>query len=338
MGIKLLNRFLQQKCPEAIIPVTLQELTGQCIAIDTSIYLYKFIAENALLENLYLMISLFRKYNIKPFFVFDGKPPDEKKEVIQKRKQVKINAERTYNTLKKSLDTINDIEEKEEVKQTMENLKRKFIRIKEKDIEKAKGLMQAYGVTYFVAPGEADVLCAKLVVKKKVYACLSEDTDMFVYGCSKVLRYLSLVNESVVLYDLTQMLVLLGLTMKEFREICVVSGTDYNSINVATLENNQIVKNKETTLAQTLKYFKIYKKSNSNEEYYNWLEKNTKYVDDLVKLHYVYDMFDLTNVKYLKDYEKIKIMNGPINRERLIEVMKEEDFIFLPKGSFDNDY
>ena len=104
MGIKLLNRFLQQKCPEAIIPVTLQELTGQCIAIDTSIYLYKFIAENALLENLYLMISLFRKYNIKPFFVFDGKPPDEKKEVIQKRKQVKINAERTYNTLKKSLD------------------------------------------------------------------------------------------------------------------------------------------------------------------------------------------------------------------------------------------
>ena len=86
------------------------------------------------------------------------------------------------------------------------------------------------------------------------------------------------------------------------------------------------------------KNFKIYKKSNSNEEFYNWLEKNTKYVDDLVKLHYVYDMFDLTNVKYLKDYEKIKIMNGPINRERLIEVMKEEDFIFLPKGSFDNDY
>ena len=32
------------------------------------------------------MISLFRKHNIHPLFVFDGKPPEEKREEISKRK------------------------------------------------------------------------------------------------------------------------------------------------------------------------------------------------------------------------------------------------------------
>ena len=52
---------------------------------------------------------------------------------------------------------------------------------------------------------EADELCAKLVVKK-AFACLSEDMDMFVYGCPKVLRYLSLLNETVVVYTQKDML------------------------------------------------------------------------------------------------------------------------------------
>ena len=36
--------------------------------------------------------------------------------------------------------------------------------------------------------GEADELCAKLVIKRYAYACLSEDMDLFVYGCNKIMR------------------------------------------------------------------------------------------------------------------------------------------------------
>ena len=40
-------------------------------------------------------------------------------------------------------------------------------------------------------------------------------------------------------------------------------------------------------------------------------------------------MFDLSTFKYLKNYDKILIMNGPISKDMLIDVMKKENFIFL---------
>ena len=55
--------------------------------IDASIYLYRFKCNDALLENLYLMCSLFRVYNIDVIFVFDGKPGEEKYEEIKQRRR-----------------------------------------------------------------------------------------------------------------------------------------------------------------------------------------------------------------------------------------------------------
>ena len=51
---------------------------------------------------IYLMLTVFRYYNIIPIFVFDGKPPPEKKDLLQKRKEDKQDAEEEYNKLKKS--------------------------------------------------------------------------------------------------------------------------------------------------------------------------------------------------------------------------------------------
>jgi 5'-3' exonuclease len=67
----------------------MSELAGKRIAIDVSIYLYKFTGDGALLENMYLMLSIFRHYRITPVFVFDGKPPDEKRELLDQRKEDK---------------------------------------------------------------------------------------------------------------------------------------------------------------------------------------------------------------------------------------------------------
>ena len=87
MGIRNLNRYLRDNCPESIRCINISELSGKKIVVDISIYLYKYEAENALLENMYVMLSIFRYYNITPIFIFDGKPPIEKKELLIKRSE-----------------------------------------------------------------------------------------------------------------------------------------------------------------------------------------------------------------------------------------------------------
>ena len=106
MGIRMLNKFLQDKCKNSITRINLSDLAGKKIAVDISIYLYKFLSENALLENLYLMISIFREHDITPIFVFDGKPPVEKNDTIAYRKKTKTTAREEYYRLKQILETI----------------------------------------------------------------------------------------------------------------------------------------------------------------------------------------------------------------------------------------
>ena len=177
MGIRNLNRYLREHCLNSIQPVHLSELSGKRIAVDISIYLYKYEAENALVENMYNMLSIFKYYNIIPIFIFDGKPPPEKKALILKRKMNREASQEEYNKLKLSLEKNNN----KDILVTLERLKRDFVQIDKHKIEKIKELIRAYGATYYDAPGEADELCASLVIKKKVWACLSEDMDLFVY-------------------------------------------------------------------------------------------------------------------------------------------------------------
>ena len=53
MGIKHLNRFLYDNCTKkSIKKIHLRQLAHKVLAIDTSIYLYKYSSEDALLENM----------------------------------------------------------------------------------------------------------------------------------------------------------------------------------------------------------------------------------------------------------------------------------------------
>jgi len=319
MGIKYLNRYLQDQGYNGIKQIHLSDLRGKKIAIDTSIYLYRFIGENALLENFYLMISIFREYDIIPLFVFDGKPPKEKNELIQKRNTEKKDAKNKYYELKDKLEFADNIEIKEvrKIKESMKILKKNFIKVHYTDIENVKELIKAYGVSYIEAPGEADKLCAKLVCKNKVYACLSEDMDLFVYGCSRILRYISLLNKNVVIYDTKIIMSQLNLTLDEFKSICIISGTDYTTYNT------------NTDLFKTLTYFKKYKKSNMTD-FYEWLDENTNITDNIYNLYTIVSLFNLSDMSEYSNFKKIKIMNSSINKSMLITLMKKENFIFLP--------
>ena len=71
MGIRLLQKFLKQN-NVLTHEMHMRCISGKKIAIDIGIYLYRFKQAGVLIENLYLMCSIFRYYNIHPIFVFDG--------------------------------------------------------------------------------------------------------------------------------------------------------------------------------------------------------------------------------------------------------------------------
>ena len=327
MGIRYLNKFLRTECNgENIKFINVAELSGKKIAIDISIYLYKFIGDDSLIENMYLMLAVFRYYNIIPIFIFDGKAPTEKKELLRKRANDKSAARDEFNLLKEQLIGLTDNDDKQEIINSMDLLKKQFITISREQIEQVKELIRVYGATYFDAPGEADELCASLVIKNKVWACLSEDMDMFVYGCPRVLRYLSLMKHTAVLYNTKGILDDLGITQKELREICVLSGTDYNFNSTNS---------NEPGLYKTLSYFKKFHKENkkhkNNVDFYNWLLQNTNYIDDYELLINIYNIFDLNNTinshENIRVFENIKITNGPIMKNELYSILEDDGFI-----------
>jgi flap endonuclease-1 len=322
MGIRNLNQYLRNNCPKSIRCINIADLSGKRIAVDISIYLYKYEAENALLENMYVMLSIFRHYNIIPIFIFDGKPPAEKKALLIKRKEDREEAIEEYNKLQNQLKNSED-SLKQDILSSIEQLKKQIVQINKDKIDKVKKLIRAYGATYFDAPGEADVLCALLVIKKKVWACLSEDMDLFVYGCTRVLRYFSLIGHTVVLYYMKGILEELNMSQKEFKEICVLSGTDYNmNANGHTIRDND-----KNNFHLTLKHFRKYKDIKSNLSFYDWLNENNDYISDIELLFKINNMFDVEkNIEYFKN---IKICNGPIIQNDIKDIMKEEDFIFI---------
>jgi len=87
MGIKNLNSIIKNKIH--VNAISLTELCNKKIVIDVSIYMYKFEKDNMLISNMYHMCSSFKKYNVIPLFVFDGKSAVEKQDCLIKRKELK---------------------------------------------------------------------------------------------------------------------------------------------------------------------------------------------------------------------------------------------------------
>jgi flap endonuclease-1 len=317
MGIKFLNKYIRTYCANSIKKIHFGELQWKKIAVDVSIYLYKFKSEKALMEQMYLMINLFRFYNIIPIFVFDGKPPEEKRELINQRKEMRKEAKINYELLKEQYDIAETEDEKKELFDKMENEKKKSVRISNTDIRNVKELMDALGVTYCEAPGEADQLCAYLTHKKLVYGCLSEDMDMFVYGCNRVFRYLSLFNRTCIYYDLPDILKSLDLTLDEFKMICIISGTDYN------VENSD-----NHTIYDVIKLYKKYKKQNNSILFIDWLHNNNK-LDNIESYNIIEELFNVQNSINSDIMQKINIKNSSITKNDVENCMKKYNFIFV---------
>lgn len=331
MGVKLLGKLLKTQCYDVSKQIHLSSLFGKKICIDVSIYLYRYKSKDNLIESFYLMCSLFKHYNITPLFVFDGKPPKEKAKEIENRRASRREAYEKYDEL------IQNCGENitEEQKNELQDLKRKMTKITREDIETVQNLFDAYGIKYITAKGEADVLCASLVIKKKVYAVLTEDMDLFAYTCPFVLRYFSLSNHTVILYDLKKILTKLDIDKKNFQVLCVLSGNDYydskkNIFSYLKLfnrykKNCRVARN---TSEVDISSCKGCKKCKKQIDFIEWLKEN-KYLndDEILEITNILNIYK--NVKNeLVNYNYIVMKNGYVDRTKLYEILERERFIF----------
>ena len=339
MGIKNLNKLINDECGDIIIKCNFEQLRDKIIVIDTSIYLYKFKGNTNLFGYMYQMLLLFKKYNICPIFIFDGKPPEEKRNLLDERKKEKIIYEQKIkmieNTLKcdtREMDNDNDNEfineERQNIHLQLLSLKKRAVKINRHDINNIKTLFDLCNIIYFDANGEADVLCADLVKNDIAWACLSDDTDLFVYDCPRVLRCIDMTNENILFYDTRKILNRLNLSYKEFRMICVVTGTDY-SINKCKNHNITYI-------------MKLYREYKTNEyvknDFYKWLQDN-KIITNYTLLNYIEMMFSDENNNlsiYKKVLEKKYISNDNIinyniniNNVEVNKFLEDYNFVFI---------
>lgn len=321
MGIKNLNKYIINNCDNlAIKKIHIKDFAGKKIAVDASIYIYRFLGENKLTDHTYLMTSIFRSYNIIPIFIFDGIPPVEKAAVIQERKEQKQAAQDLYYSIKEQINDGLDSDEKHEMEMEMEKLKKQFIRIKDKDVRTMKDILDKSGIAWLDAPGEADELCAYLARTKKVDACMSEDMDMFAYGCPCILRNFSIMKQSIMVYDLSEILVQLKMNMLEFRSILALSGNDYN-------------KDEGTNFHEVLKWFRTYKNAiilmdTNIPSFYDWVELNCSFIKDRPALDNVYKLFELKgNID--DEYQKYEVCKKDSNIDELHKILELEGFVFI---------
>jgi len=199
-------------------PTSLEALRRRTIAVDGNLELYQFLSIMRTRDGQPLQDSkgritshlnglafrttrLLADYDIRPLFVFDGRPPDLKRKEIQKRIEAREKSQREYNAAVAAGDTATAWS-----KAVMTS------RLTRTMVEEAKTLLTLIGIPWIQAPSEGEAQASQLSREGQTWAAGSKDYD-------------SLLPE---LLDLDENLRALGLTREELIDAAILIGTDFN--------------------------------------------------------------------------------------------------------------
>lgn len=241
MGIKNLLKFLNN-FPELIVDQNVNDLSGKKIAIDISILLYQVVISvrnsgadltNKKGEITSHLLGIFNKTckllskKIIPVYVFDGKPPEIKRKVLNMRKNIRMKA------YEKML-LATTLEEK------IKYFKRS-VTITKKQLDDCRLLLTFMGVPFIDAPEEADSQCAWLAKNGLVDAVLTEDMDILTFGSPCIIRNLTSFKNSPLQINLNMIKKKFDWSHENFVHFCILLGCDYcdglNDINYMTIFN-----------------------------------------------------------------------------------------------------
>lgn len=230
MGIKDLNAFLLKHTTNSIVNGSLDTLSNKKVAIDTSIFLYKFkYRSNNIIPKFFEQINRLRLNKITPIYIFDGKPPIEKHEIIQKRKERKIENILKIEELKNKL-LVTPPENTADyvaVKEQLNKCEIKNISVTHKDILELKHFLDLLKIQYIQSCGEADMVCSKLCETGIVDMVMSEDMDILTSNSKILLRNFNINSNKIIIYNLDTILNELGVTYEEWVKLCILFGCDY---------------------------------------------------------------------------------------------------------------
>ena len=262
MGIQGLTGFLKAKFPSVMKDTHIKDLRYKKIAVDTSLYLYKFkcVSDDQWLSLFINLISCLRKFDVHPIFIIDTSAPQEKIEEQQKRRlglQLRvekvqelrgfieqydldgvISPELTefYNkkmARKKTNDKLNKLGlsstfDIEYVKLEIDKMDKSNISITSEDKEKLAELFNIMGVQFIPALGEGEQTCAYLNHWGLVDAVMTEDSDAIAYGCKIFLSKFNTSMGTCCIIETDHLLTKLNISREQLVDFCIMLQCDYN--------------------------------------------------------------------------------------------------------------
>jgi flap endonuclease-1 len=234
MGIKNFTNVIKKYSPDSIINIKITDLSNKKLAIDANLMIYKSIyairkhigkditnsinGKEIKITHIYTMFFKlfgFRKYNITPIFVFDGRPHTLKFDTLQVRKDTKQIIKEKYDQ------AIDKIEQK----------KYYFMAegITNKQIDECKKLIQLFGYSYLNSPEEADSQCAQLLKEKIVDGIVTDDSDILLFGGNNIIKNFTITTKNKMqIINLKTILKDFKFTQKQLIELGILLGSDYS--------------------------------------------------------------------------------------------------------------
>jgi 5'-3' exonuclease len=260
MGIKNLHQFLKKKCPHVYQTVSLNKFKHKTIAVDLSIYLFKYkiiFGAKWLDAFLYLIANMNEKY-INLIFVYDTKSPPEKEMERRLRSEARAKLKAKLDKIKNIWDqikpkemnvedfvvpeiedhvfmqfinrqvSINNTVSTRTVEEEIQKIENSLTYISSIDFGITKLLFHACGIPTMDAEGEAEATCAALNINNFVTGVLTDDTDVLAYSTPLMIYKLNFEEHTCIEIDYEYLLQELGLNREAFLDFCIMCGTDYN--------------------------------------------------------------------------------------------------------------
>jgi len=261
MGIQGLNMFLKEKFPSVHKEVKLNDYQYKKVAIDTSLYMFKFktVFGETWLNAFINLVCCLRKNEIHCIFIYDTVAPVEKTAERNERKERRDKLERDVLLLEEDVgryevDTIlsercqkllQKIDTQKPrlliggscssklmnltiLKQELEKKKKQAVKIDPVDFELTRQLFEIMSVPFLFAPGEAECYCSHLCISGLVDAVLTEDSDVMAYGAPVFLSKMNTSSQTVVEINFDDLLLTVDMTKEQFTDFCILCGSDYN--------------------------------------------------------------------------------------------------------------
>jgi flap endonuclease-1 len=274
MGIKGLKKLIRKYVPESIQPFQLNELYGKTLAVDSSILLYKFrytyTDSNFHIIGFIHKILEFRTLGVNPIFIFDGVPPEAKKNVLSQRSEnrnkmkerllfledslsncSKTNVDEFIDSDSDSSEEIAEVQKIKKLNSEIRKIKKNLLYVHKIHSTEVMELLKSLGIPFFESFGEAEETCAMLQKRGVVDYILTEDTDSLAFGGSNIIFN----NNGYEIIKLPEVLMGLALSMESFIDLCILCGCDYTGtipkigpitaynhiLNCETIENLPVV-------------------------------------------------------------------------------------------------